>query len=76
MGISTLADVDAHVVSDGTSLTSDGKEHAYRLVIRKGGVPTPQPVDVSYSVVHSMKGNSGEVHDLAVKTGVSRIASL
>jgi AsmA protein len=69
VGISMLADVDAHAVSDGVNLTSDGKMHADRLVLLKGGVPTPKPVDVSYSVVHSLKGNSGQVHDLAVKTG-------
>ena len=68
-GISMLADVDAHAVSSGVTLTSDGKVHAERLVLLKGGVPTPKPVDVSYTVVHLLKGNSGQVQDVAVKTG-------
>jgi AsmA protein len=68
-GISMLADFDAHAVSNGTVLTSTGTVHAERLVILKGGSPAPKPVDLSYNVVHTLKDSSGQVQDLAVKTG-------
>ena len=68
-GISMIGDLDAHIVSDGTNVTSDGKLHAENLILLKGGKAAPNPVDVSYEVRHSLTGNGGEVSDLAVQTG-------
>jgi AsmA protein len=72
-GISTIADLDAHIVSDGMNVTSGGKLHAEHLILLKGGVAAPHPLDVDYQVSHSLKGNSGQVSDLALQTGVVAI---
>jgi AsmA protein len=69
LGVSMLADLDAHAVSDGVNVTSDGKIHAANLVLMKGGRPTPKPVDIDYKVIHSLKDNNGQVPDLAIQTG-------
>jgi len=68
-GISMIAGLDAHVVSDGVNVTSSGKLHAENLILLKGGKAAPYPVDVSYQVGHSLKDNTGQVADLALQTG-------
>jgi len=72
-GISMIGGLDAHVVSDGADVTSDGKVHAERLILLKGGKAAPYPLDVSYQVVHSLKSNSGKVSDLVFQTGAIAI---
>jgi len=72
-GISMIAGLDAHIVSDGINVTSDGKVHAEHLILLKGGSAAPHPIDVDYQVVHSLKGNSGQVSDLALQTGAVAI---
>jgi AsmA protein len=72
-GISMIAGLDAHIVSDGTNVTSDGKIHAEHLVLLKGGKPAPHPIDVDYQISHSLKGHSGQVSDLALQTGAVAI---
>jgi AsmA protein len=72
-GISMIAGLDAHIVSDGSHVTSDGKLHAEHLILLKGGSAAPHPLDLSYRVDHSLKGNSGEVSDLALQTGAVAI---
>jgi AsmA protein len=72
-GISMIAGLDAHIVSDGMNVTSDGKVHAEHLILLKGGKAAPDPLDVSYQVVHSLKNNSGHVSDLAFQTGAIAI---
>ncbi len=68
-----IAGLDAHIVSDGTNVTSDGKLHAEHLVLLKGGKAAPYPLDVTYQVVHSLQTNSGQVSDLALQTGAVAI---
>ncbi|WP_158788800.1 AsmA family protein [Granulicella sp. L46] len=68
-GISMIGGLDAHIVSDGINVTSDGKVHAEHLILLKGGKAAPYPLDVSYQIRHSLQGNSGEVSDLALQTG-------
>jgi AsmA protein len=72
-GISMIAGLDAHFVSDGINVTSDGKIHAEHLILLKGGKAAPHPVDIDYQVGHSLKGNSGQVSDLALQTGAVAI---
>jgi len=72
-GISMIAGLDAHIVSDGANITSDGKVHAEHLILLKGGSAAPHPVDITYRVIYSLKGNSGQVSDLAVQTGAVAI---
>ena len=72
-GISMIADLDAQILSDGVNVTSDGKVHAERLILLKGGKTAPHPLDVNYRIRHSLKGNSGQVSDLALQTGAVAI---
>ncbi|WP_353062498.1 AsmA family protein [Tunturibacter psychrotolerans] len=72
-GVSTIAGLDAHFVSDGTNVTSNGKVHAEHLIILKGGKAAPLPLDLSYQIVHSLKSNSGQVSDLVFQTGAIAI---
>jgi AsmA protein len=72
-GISMIAGLDAHIVSDGMSVTSDGKIHAEHLILLKGGKAAPHPIDVDYQVDQSLKDNSGRVSDLALQTGAVAI---
>ena len=68
-GISMLAGLDAHIVSDGSNVTSGGHLHAANLILRKGGNAAPHPVDIDYQVGHSLKDQSGKVSDLVLQTG-------
>ena len=72
-GISMIGGLDAHIVSDGRDVTSDGKVHAEHLILLKGGKAAPHSVDIHYQVSHSLKGNRGQVSDLALQTGAVAI---
>jgi len=72
-GISMIAGLDAHIVSDGMNVASDGKVRAEHLILLKGGKVAPHPVDVNYQIGYSLKGNSGQVSDLALQTGAVAI---
>ncbi len=68
-GISMLADITAQVTSNGQTLTSNGTVSAARLKLAPNGTPTPNPVDISYTVVHNLDARTGQVNDLGIKTG-------
>jgi AsmA protein len=68
-GLSVLADVDAHAVSDSVAVTSEGTVHTQHLQLRPDAVPAPKPIDVTYSVVHNLSDNTGQVQDMAFQTG-------
>ena len=72
-GISMIAGLDVHIVSDGRNVTSEGKIHAEHLILLKGGKAAPYPLDIDYQVGHSLAGNSGQVSDLALHTGAVAI---
>jgi AsmA protein len=72
-GIHMLAGLDAHTVSDGTTVTSEGKIHAEHLILLRNGRAAPYPLNVSYKVQHSLQDNKGEVSDLALQTGAVAI---
>jgi AsmA protein len=72
-GISMIGGLDAHLVSDGINITSDGKIHAEHLILLKAGKAAPYPLDVTYQVSQSLKDNSGQVSDLALQTGAVAI---
>ena len=72
-GISMIGGLDAHLVSDGINITSDGKIQAEHLILLKDGKAAPYPLDVTYQVSQSLKDNSGQVSDLALQTGAVAI---
>jgi AsmA protein len=68
-GISMIAGLDAHIVSDGTNVTSNGKIQAEHLILLKGGRAAPHAVEVDYQMSQSLKDKSGQVSDLVLHTG-------
>jgi AsmA protein len=68
-GISMLADVTAQVTSNGQTLTSKGTVNAARLQLVANGSPTPNPVNISYTVNHNLDARNGQINDLSINTG-------
>jgi AsmA protein len=68
-GISMLADFDAQVTSDSGNLQSTGKIVASRLQLARNGSPSPQPVNIDYTVSDNLGSRTGQVSDLAIHTG-------
>ena len=68
-GISMLADITAQVTSNGQTLNSNGTINAARLKLVPNGSPTPNPVDITYTIVQNLEARSGQINDLGIKTG-------
>jgi AsmA protein len=68
-GISMLADITAQVTSNGQSLTSNGTVNAARLKLVANGSPTPNPVNIAYTINHNLDARSGQINDLSISTG-------
>jgi AsmA protein len=68
-GFSMLGDITAQVTSNGQTLNSNGTINAARLKLMPNGAPTPNPVDISYTVVQNLDTRSGQISDLGIKTG-------
>ena len=68
-GVSTVADIDAELDSNGRQVNSIGKIKASRLQLSRAGSPAPQPVDVDYKVSNDLVNRNGRVSDIALHTG-------
>ncbi len=68
-GISTIADLNAQVVSDGKTLSMTGKMQAAQLKLSAKGSPAPHPVDVDLTTNANIGARTGQISDLAVHTG-------
>jgi AsmA protein len=68
-GISMLADVSAQLVSNGATLTSNGKIHADRLQLVRTGTPAPRAIDINYAIADNLEARTGQITDLAINTG-------
>jgi AsmA protein len=68
-GFSMLADIAAQVTSNGQTLDSKGTVSAANLQLVADGSPTPSPVDIAYTATHNLTARTGQVTDLAIKTG-------
>jgi AsmA protein len=68
-GISMLADITAQVTSNGQSVTSNGTVQASRLKLVANGSPTPNPVNISYTIHHNLEARSGQINDVGINTG-------
>ena len=68
-GISMLADITAQVTSNGQTLTSNGTVNAARLKLAANGSPTPNPVNIAYTVNHNLDARNGQINDLSINTG-------
>jgi len=68
-GISTVADIDAQLASDGKTVNGNGKIHAARLQLARVGSPAPNPVNIDFNVSNDLSARTGKVSDLAIHTG-------
>ena len=68
-GMTALADADAHLASDGTSVSSNGTLHVQNLQLSPKGSPSKKPVDVVYKTSHNLKTNAGELQNATVTVG-------
>jgi AsmA protein len=72
-GVSLVADVETHAVSDGKQLTANGTAELQNLKLRKGATAASKPIDVAYGLTHKLKENSGQIEDASIKLGDSAI---
>jgi AsmA protein len=72
-GISLVADVETHAVSDGKALTANGTAELQDLKLRKGAAAAGKPIDIAYGLTHQLKENSGQIEDASIKLGDSAI---
>ena len=68
-GISLLADVDAHAVSDGASVSSNGSLH---IQLRPAALSAPNPIDITCNATHNLSDNSGQLQEATLQTGKLR----
>lgn len=68
-GISMMANATAQVSSDGRTLTSRGNVSAAHLLLSRNGSPTPEPVDLDYTIVEDLQSRAIQIKDLTVHTG-------
>ncbi|MEO8737126.1 MAG: AsmA family protein [Edaphobacter sp.] len=68
-GMAGLADVDAHIASDGLAVSSNGTVHVQNLQLSPQGTPAKKPVDVVYKTSHNLKDDTGELQNATVKIG-------
>lgn len=69
VGISMLADVDAHATSDGRIVRSKGTVHMQRLQLGKTSSPSPKPIDLTYAVTQNLEDKNGELNDANIHVG-------
>ncbi len=68
-GMTGLADVDAHLASDGVAVSSNGTVHVQNLQLSPKGSPAKKPVDVVYQTSHSLKTSAGQLQNATVTIG-------
>lgn len=68
-GISTVADINAQLTSDGKTATLTGKISASELKLSPHGSPAPHPVNVNFAVTNDLASRTGRVSDIAIQTG-------
>ena len=72
-GVSTIADVDTQLKSDGTDVSSTGKIKASRLKLAPSGTPALQPVDIDYSLSQNLISRQGTVSDIGIHAGSATV---
>jgi AsmA protein len=68
-GIAMKVDLDADLLSDGTSLITRGKIQADHLQLARTGAPAPHPVAIDYEVTDQLDTNAGKVSNVSIHAG-------
>jgi AsmA protein len=72
-GLSFLANVEMHGVSDGQTLGTKGTIHLQNLKLRKGATAARRPIDLAYTGAHRLKENTGEIQDATIQVSDTAI---
>ncbi len=73
-GISGLTNLDAHVVSNGESLSATGTAHVDNIKLAKNGQPSRKPVDAAFTVAQNERAMSGTIQQSTLRVGNAVIA--
>ena len=68
-GFAMLADMSAHIRSDGRTLFATGTVHADKLQLVRNGAPAPNPVDVDFDLAKDLQTNVGQIRRVGIRTG-------
>ena len=68
-GLSMVANIAAHLVSDGRTVSATGTVNASHLKLVANGAPAPKPVKVQFSVRENLATQEGTVDSLDLGTG-------
>jgi AsmA protein len=72
-GLSVVANITAHAISDGTTVHSSGTLHMQGLQLRKTGAPSLQPIELTYDITHQMADDTGRVQQASISLGTGTI---
>lgn len=72
-GVSVLANITAHAISDGSVVHSRGKFYMQGLQLRKTGVPSQQPLELTYDITHRMSDDTGTIQRASIGLGTGTI---
>ena len=72
-GIAGVADLDAKIVSSGQTAQVDGKLHLTEVKLVKNGSPSPEAVDVDFSVAQNLQSLSGKIASATVRVGKAAV---
>jgi AsmA protein len=73
-GVAGIADLDTKLVSNGQSLQANGKLHLSQLKLAKNGAPSPQPVDLHFSLNQDLQQLSGKITNATLQIGKATLA--
>lgn len=68
-GLSLLADIEADAMSDGKTLSTNGRIHMEHLQLRKGAKPAPNAIDLDYKLTQRLQDTVGQLKDATLNTG-------
>jgi AsmA protein len=68
-GISGIADFDGSITSDGHDAKTTGKLTATNLQVVQKGSPAGKPVEVTYTVVHNIVKETGQITQCDISMG-------
>ena len=72
-GVAMVADIAAHAISDGSTVSSSGTVHMRGLQLVKTGAPSPEPIDLTYEIRHQLDDNAGQLRQATIHLGVGVI---
>ena len=73
-GISGLANLQAHIQSNGETLNATGTAHVDGIKLARDGQPSRKPVDAQFTVVQNEHAATGDIQHATLSVGRASIA--